>query len=336
FMKQNGALPLRTFPYDPSTCRIGATDQQKNQASQFRTRGYQRLTLSRSQRSPDIRAIRQYIAKGGPVVIGMEVGGTFMTPMEGQKVWYPNRNDYARRGYGGHAMCVIGYDDNLEGGAFQIMNSWGPQWGENGVAWVRYKDFQEFVMEAYGLYPMGNYVEKNQDQLGVRFALVLNDGQQQVPLNYQGGNFFRTQQPLRKGTRFKIAVDNSTECYTYVFGMETDGSSYVLFPYTAKHSPYCGLTGLRLFPRDYSMVPDEVGSTDVLAVVVSKRQLDFNQLNSAINRAPGNNYAEKLNNALGNRLIQGVQYQGGNAVSFDGKINGQQDAVAIVMAIDKR
>ncbi|MEL6696415.1 MAG: C1 family peptidase [Bacteroidota bacterium] len=336
FMKQNGALPLQTFPYDPSTCRIGATDQQKNQASQFRTRGYQRLTLSRSQRSPDIRAIRQYIAKGGPVVIGMEVGGTFMTPMEGQRMWYPTRNDYARRGYGGHAMCVIGYDDNMEGGAFQIMNSWGPQWGENGIAWVRYKDFQEFVMEAYGLYPMGNYVEQNKDQLGVRFALVTNEGQQQIPLNYQGGNFFRTQQPLRKGTRFKIAVDNTTECYTYVFGMETDGSSYVLFPYTSKHSPYCGLTGVRLFPRDFSMVPDDVGSSDVLAVVVSKRALDFNQLNSAINGARGGNYAEKLNNALGGRLIQGVQYQGGNSVSFDGKINGQRDAVAIVMAIDKR
>ncbi|MEO1588872.1 MAG: peptidase C1, partial [Bacteroidota bacterium] len=110
----------------------------------------------------------------------------------------------------------------------------------------------------------------------------------------------------------------------------------VLFPYTSKHSPYCGLTGVRLFPRDFSMVPDDVGSSDVLAVVVSKRALDFNQLNSAINGARGGNYAEKLNNALGGRLIQGVQYQGGNSVSFDGKINGQRDAVAIVMAIDKR
>jgi C1A family cysteine protease len=57
-------------------------------------------------------------------------------------------------GFGGHAMCVIGYDDRKEGGAFQIMNSWGNDWGVNGIGWVLYKDFKHFVREAYGLDPM--------------------------------------------------------------------------------------------------------------------------------------------------------------------------------------
>ena len=54
----------------------------------------------------------------------------------------------------------------------------------------------------------------------------------------------------------------------YLFGEETDGSSYVLFPYTEKHSPYCGITGTRLFPSDHSLEADDVGTVDVMAVVV--------------------------------------------------------------------
>ncbi|ULT46065.1 DUF4384 domain-containing protein [Niabella defluvii] len=52
-----------------------------------------------------------------------------------------------------------------------------------------------------------------------------------------------------------MEVKNSTECYIYIFGQETNGSSYVLFPYlkpgetVSKHAPYCGITGYRLFPK---------------------------------------------------------------------------------------
>ncbi|MEO0899394.1 MAG: C1 family peptidase [Bacteroidota bacterium] len=334
FMKQYGSLPLSQFPYDPSTCRLRASDSEARVASQFKVRGYQRLTKGRS--TPDMQAIRQYIAKGGPVVIGMEVGGSFMQAMEGRKLWQPTQRDRSKRGFGGHAMCVIGYDDNFAGGAFQIMNSWGPEWGENGVCWVTYRDFDFYVMEAYGLYPMGQSVQANKDRLAVKFALVLNNGGRSVQLRNTGGNTFKTMQALNKGDKFKIAVTNSVECYTYVFGAETDGSSYVLFPYTNKHSAYCGLTGVRLFPRDYSMVPDGLGNQDYMAVVVSKRELDYQAINNAINSARGNNYAEKVNNALRSKFIPNVKYSGGTEISFDGKIQGSKDAVAVVMAIDKK
>ena len=31
---------------------------------------------------------------------------------------------------------------------------WGNDWGVNGIAWVGYADFKEFVREAYGIDPM--------------------------------------------------------------------------------------------------------------------------------------------------------------------------------------
>ena len=94
-------------------------------------------------------------------------------------------------------MCVIGYDDNLAGGAFEIMNSWGSNWGQNGVAWVKYSDFDYFVMEAYGLYPMGQSIQANKDRLAVKFGLALNDQNRNIQLRNTGGNTFKTMRLIR-------------------------------------------------------------------------------------------------------------------------------------------
>ena len=84
----------------------------------------------------------------------MMVGGSFMQAWWDKNMASHFQMDRQQMGFGGHAMCVIGYDDRLEGGAFQIMNSWGSDWGQNGIAWVRYGDFKEFVREAYGVDPL--------------------------------------------------------------------------------------------------------------------------------------------------------------------------------------
>ena len=45
---------------------------------------------------------------------------------------------------GGHAMVVIAYDDAKYGGSFQILNSWGRDWGDNGKVWIPYNDFIKY------------------------------------------------------------------------------------------------------------------------------------------------------------------------------------------------
>ena len=38
-------------------------------------------------------------------------------------------------------MTIIGYDDYKFGGSFEIMNSWGTDFGENGFLWIPYDKF---------------------------------------------------------------------------------------------------------------------------------------------------------------------------------------------------
>ena len=333
-MKTNGAVPFDQFGYDERDCSRVPGNSLVNLGRQFQIKGYNRLTVGGNTYTPDIDAIRQNLAQGAPVVIGMQVGGTFMSRMLGQKVWHPTSSDRTMRGFSGHAMCVIGYDDDLEGGAFQIMNSWGERWGQRGIGWVRYGDFQDYVKEAYGLFPMGSADEINKDRLAVEFGLLDLKTEQTIPLQPAGDIVFRSVRPIKKGDKFKILVANTIECYVYVFGQETDGSSYVLFPYTEKHSPYCGITGTRLFPRDYSMKADELGATDYMAIVVSKKPLDFNALNSNINNSRQGSYAGKIKEAIGNQRMD-AKFKAGNTVMFEAE-SKDRNVVATVIALDKK
>ncbi|MCB0521803.1 MAG: C39 family peptidase [Lewinellaceae bacterium] len=329
---QHGDLPFSKFSYDDRSCDRQPNQSQANEAAQFRIKGYNRLSQGGNNYGLDMQGVKQHLAQGAPVVIGMMVGGTFMHQMMGRGTWQPTQRDYSGYGFSGHAMCVIGYDDNKQ--AVQIMNSWGPEWGDNGTAWVPYDAFQNFTKEAYGLYPMGDAAKYDPNKLAVRFGLVENESQTLIPLQAAGDHVFRTRAPMRLGTKFKVAITNSIECYVYVFGQETDGSSYVLFPYTEKHSPYCGITGTRLFPKDHSMTPDDKGKRDYIAIVVSKKQLDWNVLNSRINTSRQGSYVGKVREAVAQEEVPNVKFNVPDAVDFSCELNGK-NVVATVIEIDK-
>lgn len=49
----------------------------------------------------------------------------------------------------GHAVTIVGYDDTVEGGSFQILNSYGSEWGDNGFFWMTYQDYMKSASQAY-------------------------------------------------------------------------------------------------------------------------------------------------------------------------------------------
>jgi len=293
-MRGKGGVPFNSFPYTDQDCSNSPPTNLDAMAAQNKIHGFNRLTTTEEPNGINIRAVKEHLAKDAPVVIGMMVGGSFMEGMLGKKLWQPTDEDQSQQGFGGHAMCVIGYDDRLAGGSFQIMNSWGPEWGENGIGWIRYGDFKNFVREAYGIDPLPKQGEALTKPFDCEIGLMQVDEKAKptsyIPLKSSGGNVF-TSSTLPIGVKFKVEVKNSTECYVYVFGRETDGSSYTLFPYPSKTDPtktafsaYCGITGYRLFPKGKSMQADSIGTKDYIALVVSKDVLNWYQLNEAISK----------------------------------------------------
>ena len=338
FMQQTGAVPMEDFRYDETDCSRQAGNNLIQKASGNRIHGFHRLTETDDVNGINIRAVKEHLAKDAPVVIGMMVGGSFMQEMMGQKVWHPNDEDRQQMGFGGHAMCVIGYDDRVEGGAFQVMNSWGPEWGQNGLAYIRYGDFKEFVREAYGLDPL----QKRGAALDVAFecniGLVDNETKQNIAIRIAQGNLFKTVSPIKKGSKFKIELRNAVECYAYIFTPDVNGKSMVLFPYKPIHSPYFGITGYRLFPRKESIQADEIGNKEYMGIVVSKQPLDYNALNTAINNSHQADFASKLNEVVSQNSIRNVAFSSGtnNSIYFKADASESNNIIACIVEIDKQ
>jgi hypothetical protein len=350
-LSKEGTLTLAEFPYTDRSCNTTPDRQQMQKAGNYKLRGYNRLTLKHDDYKVDVNAIKQNIAQGAPVVVGMAVGGTFYDVV-GRDTWIPSQKDRAALkrsldgsivddggsdSFGGHAMCIVGYDDNYQGGAFQIMNSWGENWGDKGVFWMKYADFEYFTNafygEAYGMYPLP---KKNKEfDFECAIGLLENQTQTYFPFKSKGGNVFETTKVIPQNTKFKIAVKNGVECYTYVFGQETNGTSYVLFPYTEKHSAFMGIVGARLFPKDYSLQLDNVGTKDVMAVIFTKEKIDYQALNQKISQSKAATYQAKIAEALGNTAVQNVRFNGGDKIYFSAKSEGK-NAVAVVFEINKK
>ncbi len=291
-----GDLPMAEFGYDERTCSIQPDSAQLRLARAYRVETFSRLTRDADQYEPDLLAVKQHIAQGIPVVIGMRVGGSFIYQMRGQALWKPTQSDYHLRDFAGHAMCVIGYDDRRYGGAFLIMNSWGRDWGDEGYTWVRYEDFRFFVEEAYALYPL-----VAEPQLDVQFGLLDVAAQQLIELERVETNeaYFRPHHSVGAGSKLKVLCTNRVACYVYVLGENRQGEAYVLFPYSAQYNPYLGISGTRLFPRHYSLEIERGNDSTHIAVLLSDEPIDVWRLASLINTAGRWSFRQNIALVLG-------------------------------------
>lgn len=119
-----------------------------------------------------------------PVIIGANITKSLLDvgSNKGNALWTPKDDE---KSIVGHAMCVVGYDDDLNGGSFRIVNSWGADWGENGFFWLSYDDFYKTVDEAYVIKPyMIDFENQNKE---VYFSDdYLNINSKNDLFNYEG------------------------------------------------------------------------------------------------------------------------------------------------------
>ena len=103
--------------------------------------GYQKCT--------NFAAVKNALAAGNPVVIGFSVYDSF------EGAWgdiphgqpgsgiMPFPNTSTETLLGGHAVCIVGYDDTMPvagkaNGRFIVRNSWGTSWGDAGYFYMPY------------------------------------------------------------------------------------------------------------------------------------------------------------------------------------------------------
>ncbi|GAB4033802.1 hypothetical protein GCM10028809_36830 [Spirosoma gilvum] len=136
----------------------------------------------------------------------------------------------------GHALCVVGYDDNMFGkgkGAFKLINSWGIAWGDSGYFWMSYENFGCYTKYGYQAYlpPTTDDANLLDTDLTISQGSIMNNN---LPFTMTHANklpIYTLIQPQRAGASFKFKVDVKKQTYLYLItASESDSAVTRLLP----------------------------------------------------------------------------------------------------------
>lgn len=141
YLHASGVATLQDFPYDPQSCADVPNPSVKMNAQPFAIGSWRKVNVQ------DDTEMKSQIASGIPILAGVFVDDEFYTLYRGpQGKGVFNNFDSAKK-IGQHAFVIIGYDDAKQ--AYEIVNSWGPSWGNGGYGWIAYDTFHRMVKEGF-------------------------------------------------------------------------------------------------------------------------------------------------------------------------------------------
>lgn len=274
-----------------------------------------------------INAVKKSISQNLPVVIGMHCPPSFY---QARDFWQPT--ELLSHDFPGHALCVIGYDDEKLGGAFEVINSWGKDWGNNGFTWIRYADFVAFTRYAFEIFYMADKEAEAKFSGSVQIKL---NSHKAILMERIDKGVFKSVHPFTTGTYFRIYLKNETPTFLYVFGVDQKNNLFPIFPHAENISPALVYNDAELaIPGEdnYIEVIGEPGQ-EVLCILYSKEPIDFTDLMKNLGNFPGN-ISENLDALLhGNVIDPNDIYWKNDNISFE-VMHKRKSAVLIQIQIN--
>jgi len=299
-----------------------------NEASKYKIQDYAKLFDLYDSENFKVEAVKKSLSQGKPVVIGMKVPKSFDTA---KNYWLPTENPSGN--YGGHAMCVIGYDDNKYGGAFEIQNSWGTWWGNNGYIWVRYNDFKQWVKYAYELIEIPQKTANNYIQLAGSVKLIQSNGNQMTASFVNG--YYRTKNAYKSGTKFRIYISNNEPAFVYAFGSDATLQVFPVFPHKPNISPALNYkqNDVAIPDEQHYIEMDNTVGKDYLVILYSIEPIDIKQVYRDIEHTSGD-FISRVKTVLADKLVRANEVRfNTNVISFKAKT---KDKSAVAMIIETK
>ena len=200
-------------------------------ANKKKLSGYFKLFNTTDAMNVKVQSVKSALASNNAVVAGLICPPSFNNATDSWQV----RESQPDQQYGGHAVCVVGYDDTKFGGAFEVINSWGKEWGAQGFTWIRYKDFSDYVQYGFGLFQVGGASCNTPFEGKVTFKLLTGEEMRTQSDGVDGQYKFWKSYPT--GTTFTISMASSLPGYVYSFGIDPHSDLFPLFPRLATTTP---------------------------------------------------------------------------------------------------
>ena len=300
-MQTQGVPLLKTVGEQPCNPQVSAVAVQE--ASQYRISEYTLLFRPNESKLNKLRLLKKTLAGGTPVVIEFQAPESFTLA---KKVWARATNETLDMAPYSLALCVIGYDDNQSGGAFQIVNSWGSGWGDGGKTWITYQDMPTFTRGAYRVAPVSTDARAVllTGQVDIRLTMG-----QAVPMSLLlGTGTYQPSGPYPAGQQIKLYASSSEQTYLYVFGFSPDGvNRYV--PSEDAPAPIVRPGEPFVFPELSQTVTLEkaIGQDYLLFLFCQQPISDVSALTKKLQQTPGTPQ-QKVAAALTNQLANGIDY----------------------------
>lgn len=313
------------------------------EAKAFKIKDYNRVFDQNTSIKDKINLIKTSLSNGFPVVIGAICPPSLFIAKD---VWIPT--ELPEKKYGGHAMCVVSYNNNKYGGAFEVMNSWGKSWGNNGFCWVKYNDFHRFVKYGFEVYPVemnksykyefsGKVIFRSNSADKLDIKKTINKGQTTEYDTDSGIADYRLSKPLYSGSKYKVYVSNDKPAYMYVIASDLKNNASILFPFNQNISAYMSYSKneIVLPNENYSFKLDNNKGIDYTCVLFSKYKLDINKILRQIKSASGN-FKEKLNKVIGDKLISNNEVKFSSVQASFSARSHLKSVVAIIVEIEHK
>ena len=127
----------RCYPSDSTDMKSDLFKAKQYRIDSFQFVGIANKKLGKS----GIDSIKSNLFRDKPCWINVQLKGDIAE----SSYWYDRElaNKGIRKGWGGHAMVIIAYDDKKYGGSFLVMNNYGQKFGIEGKIWIKYKHIKK-------------------------------------------------------------------------------------------------------------------------------------------------------------------------------------------------
>ena len=264
-IKEQGDCKASIFEDSGEKCDQLPHEEAKNEAAKNKVKDIISVFPVYEEGEMKVFKTKEQLAKGIPIVFGMHLPDVFFLEHDFDRPIDLSATDSL---LGGHAMCVVGYDDHKE--AFEVMNSWGTEWGNDGFFWLKYEDYAKYTK--YGYAPIidnKTYVETKSDKdnyvtLTGEFAFRTPGGfdeDSQTPIfNEKKPSFNNKNYIIKDWKRLKVyqllGHGMTQYSYTYVFSIDPKNKAELHFPESVKINPK-SLMGADKVPLNKPIVQDE-------------------------------------------------------------------------------
>ena len=296
-------------------------------ASEHRISDYYRIFNEDDNMVRKVEAVKQSLANGSPVVTGMYASPSFENVRD--EFWQPREN-LDREVHPGHALVVVGYDDTKFTGAFEVLNSWGMDWGNDGYMWIRYKDFAEFTVYGYELFIL-DPASSTTGILSGEVEIPLLDGtEMQFTLALENDGYYKTTTAYEDNTSFNLVVRSLEKSFVYVVGSDQTEAIYDIYP-DPWLSPAIPYNNHNLIIKELGI--DDTPGSNYLVVLFSRRELSKEYLFDKLNEFKGKEFHDKFHIAFYDRLVPAEKIQfASDKIKFEGT-QDDKDLIGIIIEI---